>query len=187
MVNGISANHRDMDFEEMKKELDAMEVKLYSRGELMNMLHQSHVPRFKKLKRRLTLELLYTVMLAVAGAAISPLFTGPALLTLAISGIVIVLVFNRFLQYFFLERSKEKNLHLLMVDFGKPLKKALYASRIVNVVVCTILLLIQLNRTRDGVGMHEWPFLIPILFALMAVATRWWLRRLVATEKLFDN
>lgn len=176
-----------MDLEAMKKEWDAMEVKIYSRGELISMLHQSHVPRFKKLKRRLTLELLYTVMLAVAWAAISHLFMGPALLVLAIAGCVIVLAFNKFLQYFFLDRSKEKNLHLLMVDFGKPLKKVLSVSRFVNVGICTNLLLIQLSRTWDGVGMLEWAFLVPILFALMAVATRWWLRRLVATENFFDN
>lgn len=176
-----------MTIEQLAREWQATEVKHHTQDELISLLHDSHVPLFRKLNRRLTIELMFTVLLFGAGLMINGWISVPVWLVSAVGGCATVFLFRGLLRYFFLEKSSEKNLHLLMFDFGKSLKRALLVSRYVNVALSVVMLAMLGLRTESGVGVYEWPFLVPVLFSLMAVASRKHLRKLIVVERMFNH
>lgn len=178
-----------MTFEQLRKAWHAIDTPRYTQEELRTMLIASHVSRFRKLKRRLIAEVLFTVLFVSAGAVILNLFSGQAWLFTAGTGCIMLLVFDQYAEHFYLRNLPANPDWLLLVkQVTEPMKQLLKASHFANVGMTIAWLLILTLRARQGAdNVFVWAFLIPIAFAITHIAPRYWLRRVVDIETISDE
>ncbi len=172
-----------MTFEQLQKQWLAITFTPYTRDELRTILFNSRKARFKKLKSRLTVELLFTVWLTTAAMVVVKLFSGPDWLVFVITGSAGLLLLNGVVGRHFLGQPMDEGLYASMVNFSQRLKLLLRAARLINVGLSMAMLALLVYRTGGDRGpVFAWEFLVPVLFSLMAIASRPWLRRLIILE-----
>lgn len=166
-----------------------MESPVYTEEELRNMLIASHVSRFRKLKRRMIMEVLFSVLLLPASAVIFSFFSNQAWLFTVATGSIALLVFNRYVEHFYLRFiPSNPDWHLLLKQVSEPIKKVLNGAHFANVAISITLLVILTLRAREGSdSVYLWAFLVPVAFGIAHLAPGFWLRRMVDIETILDE
>lgn len=174
-----------MTFEQLQKQWLAIKITPYTRSELRTILFNARKARFKKLKDRLTVELLFSLWLLTSAMIILKVFSGSDWLTLVVAGSTAQWLISFAVGRHYLGQPMDEELYASMVNLSQQMKLLLTATRLANVVMSAAMLTLLVYRTGGDRGpVFAWEFLAPVMFSILSVASRPWLRRLITLESL---
>ncbi|HRI78125.1 MAG TPA: hypothetical protein PLR06_01210 [Cyclobacteriaceae bacterium] len=175
-----------MTFEEMQERWNAIEVKPVSQEDLLKMTYASHLPRIQKMRRRLFLESVFSIVFGALVMVMLDLFAyGPLWITFAFIAGVVLYIFSNFLGYHYLVVLPQRaSIRLSLVEFTSRMKSMEILSSVSGIFMSLVSILIMEFR---GGNLLMWSFVLLVLLTATGLSTRKWSRQLNETRDILKG
>jgi hypothetical protein len=152
------------------------------------MTRASHLPRLRKLRRKMMIECVFSLLFTLLVVTAADLLTGPWWLSAAFMTCMMLYLLIEFLGYRYLQILPQRgSLRLSLRKFSERLRWLVFLSRTANISMGLILLLIMVMRVNVSADSPIFWVFLPAMILVTWLAPRNWVRRVAVVRGLLRD